>query len=1582
MGGVDDWQEVSRKKRNYRSKEDDVAKISTSIYVTNFPNYYSAKDLFQTCKQYGHVTDSFIPNKRSKEGKRFGFVRFINVFSVERLVDNLCTIWVNRLKLHANLARFTRAPLNSKKVHVKANVVPSRDATKHVRTDNGGIHVSASYANVAKAQVSGELADSKPALVLDDSCANNADFSLSLNCKLKEFSSLPNLNKILNEEGFTDIIIRYLGGFWVLLQFPSKPSLDNFKQHVGANSWFSTTQQASNSFVVDERVAWLDIEGVPLCAWSQNTFNRIASTWGSLLYDEDIKSHHFHRKRLCIKTTFQGTIPDSLKIIYKGKLFLIRVKELSGWAPSFTEESDSVEDDESVNSQYASPLKEENIENHSDDEEVPETVFDIPAHDENNSSQKVRSDNVKSADPFQIYDLLKKKKPAKTLKSVRCFTPCDNCCSGQFRDVQAPRSGGSILQMVEDFIKVGQAMGYKMDGCGILCVWDSSMFQMVNYTISDNFIAIMGNWLPTNKKLLVITIYAPQELADKKKLWDYLNLLIGRWTGDALVMGDFNEVLEVPLCGYSFTWSLKDASKMSRLDRFLVSEDMLRSCHSLSSLTLDRYHSDHRPILLRELNFDYGPTPFRFYHNWFDIPGFDVFVTNTWRNIVITEHNAMFRMAKKLKILKGLIRVWVKENKSSTAILKNDLKTKLSVIDSSIDNGNVSPEVLEERLEILNKIYSLTNTESCELAQKAKVQWAVEGDENTKFFHGIINKRRNNLAIRGITAEGMWSDDPNIVKKEFFSHFQNRFEAPRSSRLHLDMQFPNKLSRDQSADLERIFSKEEIKQAVWDCGLDKSPGPDGFTFGFYRRFWNLIECDVEEAVIHFYKNGFCHKGGNSSFIALIPKKQGANMVNDFRPISLIGSLYKIITKLLANRLAFVINELVSDCQSAFISKRHILDGPFILNEVIHWCKAKKKNSMIFKVDFEKAFDSVRWDFLEDVMKNFGFGPRWCDWIMSCLKSSKGSVLVNGSPTPEFHFYKGLKQGDPLSPFLFILVMETLHLSFENVVKAGLFKRVLLDDSMQLTHLFYADDVIFLGQWCTSNISVLMLVLDCFFRASGLRINIHKSQLMGVAVERSLVNSAAFHIGCSSFSAPFSYLGVNVGGNMSRIASWDGILSKVLKRLSKWKMKVLSAGGRLTLLKSVLGATPLYYMSLYIAPKQVIKKLESIRSHFFNGAEPTVRKISLFKWENVLAAKEMGGLGVSSFFALNRALIFKWVWRFRTQGNSTWVRVIKALHGEAGNLGCLTKANFPSNWSNIIRSLSNLHNKGIDLLGVIKKKVGNGESTRFWEDPWRGEVIFKDLYPRLYALETIKSISVANKMAQPLLSSSFRRTARGGTEQHQMGLLQKFLEGLILPNVSDRWVCSLTGDGEFSVSSVRNLIDEKTLGLVGTKTRWSKFVPIKVNILSWKVKHDNLATRLNLSRRGLDLPSIFCPMCNIAVESSDHLFFKCSLTKDLYTFIARWWDVSIPEFFSYDDWWEWICNLRLNSTLKLFLESVFYTSWWLIWDFRNKSIFGSSLPLKARLCDDVVGFSFIWCNSRCKLNFSRLSWLKNPTLISL
>ncbi|GJS71688.1 RNA-directed DNA polymerase, eukaryota [Tanacetum coccineum] len=142
--------------------------------------------------------------------------------------------------------------------------------------------------------------------------------------------------------------------------------------------------------------------------------------------------------------------------------------------------------------------------------------------------------------------------------------------------------------------------------------------------------------------------------------------------------------------------------------------------------------------------------------------------------------------------------------------------------------------------------------------------------------------------------------------------------------------------------------------------------------------------------------------------------------------------------------------------------------------------------MILKLFSEKAYNRLRWDYLDDVLEKFGFGSKWRGWIHNCLHSSKGSILVNGSPTDEFHFRRGLKQGDPLSPFLFILVMESLHLSFQNVVDEGLFKGVSVGSSLQLSHLFYADDVIFMGQWSESNIITIVHALDCFHKASGLR----------------------------------------------------------------------------------------------------------------------------------------------------------------------------------------------------------------------------------------------------------------------------------------------------------------------------------------------------------------------------------------------------------------------------------------------------------------------------------------------------------------
>nr|GEX70557.1 RNA-directed DNA polymerase, eukaryota, reverse transcriptase zinc-binding domain protein [Tanacetum cinerariifolium] len=369
------------------------------------------------------------------------------------------------------------------------------------------------------------------------------------------------------------------------------------------------------------------------------------------------------------------------------------------------------------------------------------------------------------------------------------------------------------------------------------------------------------------------------------------------------------------------------------------------------------------------------------------------------------------------------------------------------------------------------------------------------GDENSKNFHGNVNKKRSHLAIHRVLVKGDWILDHSNVKKEILNHFSNRFDKLISPRLLLESQFPNVFTSDQLVDLERDVTHEEIKKAVWDFGINKSPGPDGYTIEFFHRYWKIIDNDAVAVVLQSFSLGILSPGCNSSFIAPIPKTQEAKVVKYFRPISLKGSVYKIIAKILANRLTLVISSLISEVQSAFISKHQILDDPFILNELLSWCKHKNSKAVIFKVDFEKAFDSVRWDYLDDVLTKFGFGVKWCTWIQSCLNSAMGSILVNGSPTLEFKFYKGLKQEDPLSLFLFILIMESLRFSFKNVVNAGLYKGLSIDSSLTLSHLFYDDDAMFID-----------------------------------------VLSAAESIGCSTFAAPFNFLGVKMGGLTSRRSS--------------------------------------------------------------------------------------------------------------------------------------------------------------------------------------------------------------------------------------------------------------------------------------------------------------------------------------------------------------------------------------------------------------------------------------------------------------
>nr|GFA05507.1 RNA-directed DNA polymerase, eukaryota, nucleotide-binding alpha-beta plait domain protein [Tanacetum cinerariifolium] len=345
-----------------RSKEDHVMHISKSIFVTNFPDNYEARDLWKVCEGYGKVVDVFILNHKSKAGKRFAFVRFVRVEDIDRLVRNLCTIWIGRLHLYANVVRYER---------------PSRtyNSAGYRQTK---VYVSAgSYVTVVKGNSPSSVPvtyhSSSPTLMLDDSCVIERDLSKHAMGRVKDINSIPNLQSLLMDEGFPDVKLMYIGGMWVMLEIDKVDTKMKLLQQTGVNSWFQVLQDAVHDFVSDEHIVWVDIEGIPLNVWSRETFLRIGKKWGETMDIEDNFDSSFGRKRLCIRVKHADSKLEKFKIIFRGKVFM-------------HSEEDSDDD--------------------SDAEGVSETIFGDNSSPLNNCSGGMKEQ--KSEDPFSIYDLLKK----------------------------------------------------------------------------------------------------------------------------------------------------------------------------------------------------------------------------------------------------------------------------------------------------------------------------------------------------------------------------------------------------------------------------------------------------------------------------------------------------------------------------------------------------------------------------------------------------------------------------------------------------------------------------------------------------------------------------------------------------------------------------------------------------------------------------------------------------------------------------------------------------------------------------------------------------------------------------------------------------------------------------------------------------------------------------------------------------------------------------------------------------------------------------------------------------------------------
>jgi hypothetical protein len=305
----------------------------------------------------------------------------------------------------------------------------------------------------------------------------------------------------------------------------------------------------------------------------------------------------------------------------------------------------------------------------------------------------------------------------------------------------------------------------------------------------------------------------------------------------------------------------------------------------------------------------------------------------------------------------------------------------------------------------------------------------------------------------------------------------------------------------------------------------------------------VVKEDFMAVFEEFHARGKFVKSINSTFISLILKIQGVKEVKDFRPISLVGGVYKIISKVLANRMRKVMDKIISKPQNAFVKGRQILDSVLIANECLDSRIKSEESGVLCKLDMEKAYDHVDWNFLLYLLRRCGFGEKWCSWIQHCISSVRFSVLINGVPSGFFGCSRGVRQGDPLSPFLFVLVMEAFSRMLGAFIERGLISGFSVgssgQDRVNVSHLLFADDTLVFCGANASQIRHLGALLVCFEAAAGLKVNLSKSVLIPVGHVED-VGQLAGLLGCGYGEVPLKYLGLPLGASFKLKSMWAGL----------------------------------------------------------------------------------------------------------------------------------------------------------------------------------------------------------------------------------------------------------------------------------------------------------------------------------------------------------------------------------------------------------------------------------------------------------
>ncbi|GAU39501.1 hypothetical protein TSUD_68650 [Trifolium subterraneum] len=368
---------------------------------------------------------------------------------------------------------------------------------------------------------------------------------------------------------------------------------------------------------------------------------------------------------------------------------------------------------------------------------------------------------------------------------------------------------------------------------------------------------------------------------------------------------------------------------------------------------------------------------------------------------------------------------WSHENCHKTRREIDKYRRKLEAVRNEVDAANV-----HYYNELRKKLDVLLVKDDLFWKQRAKTYWYRDGDLNTRFFHATASTRKKKNQIEHLEdPQGTVCNSIEGMKAIANDYFTNLFQQQNGERNSVINAVKTCITPEDNNALTAPFSFAEFREAIFSMEADKCPGPDGFSPSFYQYFWELCGNEIFKAGCEWLEGRSFPPNLNSTNIALIPKGDTQTSMKDWRPISLCNVLYKVIAKVLANRLKLILNKCISENQSAFVPGRSILDNAMAAIEIIHHMKSKtrgKKGDVALKLDISKAYDRIDWEFLKEMMIKMGFSQKWIGWIMLCVETVDYSVIINGHKVGPIIPGRGLRQGDPLSPYLFIICAEGLN----------------------------------------------------------------------------------------------------------------------------------------------------------------------------------------------------------------------------------------------------------------------------------------------------------------------------------------------------------------------------------------------------------------------------------------------------------------------------------------------------------------------------------------------------------------------------